>query len=199
MTEWNLGSLFTGQLIRLAAKQPDDLPILSRWSEDAEYGRLLQRSPSAPRPPESFEDKKDQHDDGRQFFFTFRTLTDDKLIGMGGLEVHWSNQSATVWLGIGEPDYRDKGYGTDAMRLLVNYAFRELGVYRLGLVVLGFNSRALHVYEKLGFVHEGAQREAIFREGQRFDIITMSLLRPEWEALAHVYATVQPDAEPVGT
>ena len=183
MTDWTLGSLFTGQLVRLAAKQPDDNAIFSRWSEDAEYTRLMYFRPAVPRPPEAFEDKKDRHDDGRHFHFTFRTLADDTLIGEGGLGMRWNNQDTWLWIGIGEPDYRGKGYGTDAMRLLVNYAFRELGAYRVGLGVFGFNPRAMHVYEKLGFVHEGVQRESLYRDGQRFDQYSMSLLRPEWDAL----------------
>jgi len=195
MTDWNLGSLFTGQLIRLAAKQPEDHAAFSRWSEDAEYTRLMYFGPATPRSPESFEDKKDHHDDGRHFHFTFRTLTEDKLIGQGGLEMNWSNQTAELWVGIGEPDYRSNGYGTDAMRLLVNYAFRELGAYRVGLGVFGFNPRAMHVYEKLGFVHEGAQRESLYRDGHRFDMYSMSLLRPEWEVLPH-YQAIQAIVEP---
>lgn len=188
MTNWILGSLFTGQLVRMAAKQPEDAKAFARWSENAEYLRLLNYDPAMPRPPESFEDKKDEewHDDGRHFNFTFRTLAEDKLIGFGGLNVAWNNQSASVFIGIGEPDYRDKGYGSDAMRLLVNYAFRELGMYRVGLNVFGYNTRAIRVYEKLGFVYEGAQREALYREGQRYDTLSMSMLRPEWEARLHM-------------
>jgi len=190
MTDWSLGSLFTGRLVRLAARQAEDNTSLSRWSEDAEFTRLMMGHPAVPRPPEAFEDKKDHRDDGRHFNFTFRTIADDKLIGYGGLEMSWSNQEAHLWIGIGEPEYRGKGYGTDAMHLLVNYAFRELGAYRVSLNVFGFNLRAMHVYERLGFVNEGAKREAIYRDGQRFDDYSMSLLRPEWEVLEH-YQTVQ--------
>lgn len=187
MTEWTLGSLFTGQLVRMAAKQPDDNKTLARWSEDAEYLRLLNFDPAMPRSPESFEDKKDDHhDNGRHFEFMFRTLAEDKLIGFGGLSVSWNNQGVWVYIGIGEPDYRGKGYGSDGMRLLVNYAFRELGVYRVGLGVFGYNTRAIHVYEKLGFVYEGAQREALYREGKRHDLLSMSILRPEWEAMQQI-------------
>jgi len=195
MTNWTLGSLFTGQLVRMAAKQAEDTKAFARWSEDPEYLRLLFRDPAVPRSPESFEDKKDDkhHHDGRHFEFTFRTLADDKFIGFGGLNVSWANQGASLWIGIGEPDYRGKGYGSDAMRLLVNYAFRELGLYRVGLEVFGYNTRAIHVYEKLGFVYEGAQREALYREGQRYDTLSMSILRPEWEAIQQVEAAAEPE------
>ena len=177
-----LGSLFTGKLVRLAAKRPEDQAAMSRWTHDPEYMRLLNFRPAAPQAPEAFEDKKNDRDDGRHFHFTFRTLADDKLIGHGGIGMQWNNQSAWVWLGIGEADYRGKGYGSDAMGLMVDYAFRELGAYRVGLGVFGYNTRAIRAYEKLGFVYEGTQREALYRDGQRFDLLAMSVLRPEWEA-----------------
>src|SRR5579859_3247255 len=188
-----LRSLFTGQLVRMAAKQPEDAKAFARWSEDPEYLRLLNFDPAMPRSPESFEDKKgeDRHDNGRSFEFTFRTLAEDKLIGFGGLNVAWNNQSTWVYIGIGEPNYRGKGYGSDAMQLLVNYAFRELGLYRVGLGVFGYNTRAIRVYEKLGFVYEGAQREALYREGQRYDTLSMSMLRPEWEARLQLEPSAQ--------
>jgi RimJ/RimL family protein N-acetyltransferase len=174
----------------MAAKQVEDAKALARWTEDPEYMRLLNFDPAVPRPPESFEDKKDDErdNDGRHFNFMFHTLAEDKLIGFGGMNVSWNNQSAWVYIGIGEPDYRGKGYGSDAMRLLVNYGFRELGLYRVGLGVFGYNTRAIRAYEKLGFVYEGAQRESLYREGQRYDTLSMSILRPEWDAMQQIEA-----------
>jgi len=186
------GNLFIGKLIRLTAKKPEDKDTLSRWTHDAEYMRQLNFDAALPKPPEHFEDKKDKDkhpDNGRRFNFMFRTLDSDKLIGQGGLNVSWNNQATWVWLGIGEPDYRGKGYGSDAMRLLVNYSFRELGLYRVGLGVFGYNTRAMHVYEKLGFVHEGAMRQSLYREGEHHDTYGMSILRPEWEAQQAVLST----------
>jgi RimJ/RimL family protein N-acetyltransferase len=182
MQHLTLGSLFTGQLVRLAAKRPDDQALMARWSHDPEYMRLLNFAPAQPRSPESFEDKKNEHHDDNEFFFVFHTLADDKTIGVGGVDMSWNNQAAWVWIGIGDPDYRGKGYGSDAMRLLVGYAFRELGAYRVGLGVFGYNTRAIRAYEKIGFVHEGIQRQGLYRDGQRCDLLCMGLLRPEWEA-----------------
>ncbi len=184
MTTWTLGSLFTGTLVRLAAKKADDKEAQARWSYDAEYMRQLSRGAALPQGASFYEEKKDSHHEANKFHFMIRTLAEDKLIGICSLDVAWSNQSATFWIGIGEPDYRGKGYGSDAVRLLVNYAFRELNLYRVALDVFSYNTRAIATYEKLGFVHEGAQRGVIYRDCQRFDMLSMSLLRPEWEALS---------------
>jgi RimJ/RimL family protein N-acetyltransferase len=74
-----------------------------------------------------------------------------------------------------------EGYGSEAMRLTLNYAFNELNLHRVGLDVLDYNARALHVYEKLGFVHEGAKRQFGRRDGRRYDLVLMGMLRDEWK------------------
>ncbi len=193
-----LGNLFTGKLVRLSAKRPEDKESFARWTADAEYMRQLYFEPAIPRPPEYFEDKKKEQRRESRFNFTLRTIEDDKLIGQSGLGVSWNNQSVWIWLGIGEPDFRGKGYGTDAMRLLVGYSFRELGLYRANLGVFAYNARAIHCYEKVGYVHEGAARSALYREGKRHDVLGMSILRPEWEAQQTAESTATPiaDAQP---
>lgn len=173
--------LFKGQLIRLAAPQPDDKEIIARWHNDAEYLRQLDSAPARPRPASYFDAGIDKSKDEHEFGFAIRTLADDKLIGYTELEVYWSHQVAWISIGIGEADYRGKGFGTEAMRLTVAYAFRELNLYRLSLSVFSYNPRAVHLYEKLGFVHEGVMRSALYRDGQRHDMLIMGLLRPEWE------------------
>jgi RimJ/RimL family protein N-acetyltransferase len=125
---------------------------------------------------------KEQKQDKNMVLFRLRTLDDDKLIGFADLHVRWNMQTCFLAIGIGDPDYWNRGLGTDATRLVVNYAFRELNLYRVGLSVYAYNERAVHVYEKVGFVHEGRQRAALYRDGQRFDLLYMSVLRPEWEA-----------------
>ncbi len=187
MTELLPGDLFSGTLVRLTAPRPEDKETMARWTEDADYLRHLDASPARPRPVSYYDDSKDKDKDRNKEWFEYpfriRTLAEDKLIGFVELEVGWNNQVAWLGIGIGEPDFRDKGYGTDAIRTAVGYAFRELNVYRVGLNVFSYNARAIRCYEKVGFVREVAQRSALYRDGQRFDLIFMGLLRPEWEAL----------------
>lgn len=180
----HLGDLFTGQMVRLGATPPDFKELFARWSSDAEYSRMLNFDPAAPKAISEFEKEKDQDkEDPRHFGFWIRTLADDKPIGLTGFWVNWNNQSAWFWIGIGEADYRSKGYGTDTTRLMINYGFRELGLYRIGLGVFAYNVRAKRAYEKAGFVTEGIARSALYRDGQRHDIYSMAILRPEWEQM----------------
>ena len=180
-----LGTLFSGKLVRLTAKQADDNTLISNWYRDAEYLRLLDDDPARPRSVEELNrEDKDRPNNGHRFEFMFRTLTEDKLIGFGGFWMNdWNHRTGWLGIGIGEPEYRDKGYGTDAMRLLVGYGFRELDLYRIQLGVLANNPRALRCYEKVGFLREMVRRGEVYRDGRRIDAIYMGLLRPEWEAI----------------
>lgn len=182
-----IGDLFTGQLVRLAAwggtKEFND--ALAAWSNDAEYVRNYNFRHAVPRSVEEIERRQKkalEKDKDNEFEFAIRTLEGDKLIGDCGIEPEWNHQAGSVWIGIGEADYWGKGYGTDAMRLLIGYGFRELGLHRISLNVFSGNPRAIRSYEKAGFRHEVTQRQALYRDGHRYDILIMGLLRPEWEA-----------------
>jgi RimJ/RimL family protein N-acetyltransferase len=77
---------------------------------------------------------------------------------------------------------RDRGLGTEAVRLTLRHAFEGQYLHRVGLEVYDFNPRARHVYEKSGFVLEGTLREALLFDGQRIDCHVMGILAPEWFA-----------------
>jgi RimJ/RimL family protein N-acetyltransferase len=89
---------------------------------------------------------------------------------------------AETWLGIsiGERDYWGRGYGTDAMRLAVQYAFVELNLRRVSLGLHAYNERALKSYQKVGFTLEGRMRGEGLRDGVRYDSLWMGVLREEW-------------------
>jgi RimJ/RimL family protein N-acetyltransferase len=115
------------------------------------------------------------------YFFSIRTLAEDKLIGELNLGVvDWTGRDAFVGLGIGETEYWNKGYGTDIMNVLLRFAFAEVNLQRVTLTVFEYNPRAIRSYEKAGFRHEGRQRRALNREGQRWDELYMGILREEW-------------------
>ena len=110
------------------------------------------------------------------------TVSDDRVIGfieLGGYD--WADRNAWVGIGIGDPEYRGKGYGTESMQLLLGYAFKGLNLHRVNLNVFAYNKRAIRSYEKCGFRYEGTQRESIYKEDQRWDVIDMGILRSDWE------------------
>ncbi|RMG14657.1 MAG: N-acetyltransferase, partial [Planctomycetota bacterium] len=83
-------------------------------------------------------------------------------------------------IAIGEPACWGRGYGSEALRLVLDYAFRELEVHRVQLSVFETNTRARAAYLKVGFVEEGRLREAAFVDGRRVDVFLLSILAREW-------------------
>lgn len=109
-------------------------------------------------------------------------LLDDTAIGEVVInQVDEDNRSANIRIALFDPIYYGKGYGTEAMRLAVDYAFRQVKLHRLELGVFDFNPRAIRVYEKLGFRLEGTQRDALLWEGEYHDQHIMSILEDEWK------------------
>lgn len=177
------GALFKGERVYLAARRPDDAEAFSRWSANPAYMRLMDTEPVRPLPTEAFA-APDRQGAAPDYNFRIRTLADDALIGFVALHsFEWSNGVARLSIGIGDPAYWGKGYGTDALRIVLRYAFDELNLYRVGLDVIAYNTRAIRAYEKVGFTREGAIRGAVLRDGQRYDSILMGILREEWRAL----------------
>jgi RimJ/RimL family protein N-acetyltransferase len=194
-------NLFRGELVRLVAPSERDAPVLARWSEDAGYLRTVDSDYARPLSSEEFALRlsPDQADPNR-LEFHLRTLADDRLIGFVALHsVEWNNGAALLAIGIGEPEYRSKGYGTDALQLILRFAFHELNLFRVGLDVIATNSRAIRVYEKLGFRCEGRMRGAVLRDGCRTDRIFMGILRDEWSQLQQAASDGTPASPPEET
>lgn len=98
-------------------------------------------------------------------------------------DIDWDNRQASFRIALVGPHVYGKGYGTQATRLIVQYGFEQLDLHRIELEVYDFNPRAQRVYEKAGFVREGARRDALLWDGKFQDAIMMSILRPEYEQL----------------
>ncbi|WP_054028335.1 GNAT family N-acetyltransferase [Bacillus sp. FJAT-28004] len=105
----------------------------------------------------------------------------DELLGEVVLnEIDATNRSANIRIGIQGAQHRGKGYGTEAMILMLRYGFEKLNLHRIHLGVYAFNPRAIHVYEKIGFQREGIERDALYMDGKFHDLITMSILEDEF-------------------
>ena len=88
---------------------------------------------------------------------------------------------ATLGIALGR-EYTGRGYGTDAMRVIVGYRFREMGLHRIQLGVAPFNPAGIRAYEKAGLVEEGRHRESVLHDGRWYDEVLMSILDHEWAA-----------------
>jgi RimJ/RimL family protein N-acetyltransferase len=90
-------------------------------------------------------------------------------------DIDWVSRHGSLGLFIGETEYQSKGYGPQAVRLMLRHAFTDLGLHRVYLVVLDDNPRATRVYEKCGFVIEGRLRQHAYKRGQFRDLILMGI------------------------
>jgi RimJ/RimL family protein N-acetyltransferase len=171
--------LFCSDLVKLCAFRAEDASIMASWSYDAEYLRDVDSDMAVPASVESFQNFVGKSPNGVEFLL--RTVENDTLIGFVALHgIEWNNQCGLLAIGIGEERFRGKGYGTDALRLILRYAFFELNLNRVGLDVISYNKRAIRAYEKVGFKVEGAMRESVLRDGHKYDRIIMSILRNEY-------------------
>ncbi len=101
--------------------------------------------------------------------------------GAGFSSIDGRTRSAEVGLFIGLPELWDRGLGYDTLRALLKFGFEQMNLNRIALQVFEENERAVHLYEKVGFQHEGRWRQADFRHGRYHDTLWMSVLRDEWQ------------------
>ena len=179
--------LFNGQLIRLGSINHDKDPeVESRWTHDVSYLRAMSNAPARPLSParlkKKYEDIEKQVDEsGNTFYFTLRSQQDDRLIGQVHLFwIEWSHGTGNLKIGIGDTADRGKGYGTEAMRLILHYAFEELNLYRLSAVLGEDNPAGIRFFKRFGFVEEVRRRQALVRDGEVFDLLHLGLLADEW-------------------
>lgn len=181
--------LFTGKLVRLAAVDADELAkAYAVWNRDSELKRLLDSRVGqlhSVKAGADFFKKMVEEAKPESHYFTIRALEDNRLLGDINLDVvsGWMGRNAFVGIGIGNRADWGKGYGTEAMKLALGFAFTEINLERVTLNVFEYNPRAIRSYEKAGFKHEGRLRGALIKDGQRWDMLYMGVLREEWLTL----------------
>lgn len=177
--------VYKGELVRLSAMDAEEVSkAFARWGRDSEFKRLINSGvlqiPSS-KTAQTWLEKELEEQSNNQHWFSIRKLDDDKLLGDIDLYVYnWPGRDAFVGLGIGEREFWGKGYGTDVMRVILRYGFIEVNLKRVTLTVFEYNPRAIRSYEKAGFRHEGRMRGALNKEGRRWDMLFMGILREEW-------------------
>jgi RimJ/RimL family protein N-acetyltransferase len=170
-----------GERIELRRHARENYRLYGEWYGDREIWRLTSwaASPLSPSAAERlFEDRELSATDDS---FAIHLKDGEDPIGVVSLmNISEANASAELSVIVGHPDDRHQGYGAEAMSMLLDYGFEELGLNRVGLSVFAFNEDAISTYEKLGFREEGRLREALKRDGAFHDAILMSILESEW-------------------
>ena len=175
-------AIAVGSRIALRPLTRADAAAFVPWVNDPEVTRTLAIGARAMdvRAEEVFIEKMNASTYDVLFGIVVRET--DRLIGSTGLsQIDLRNQNASFGMMIGEKSAWGKGYGTEATRLVVRYAFEELHLNRVQLHVYAYNLRGIRVYEKVGFRREGVLRQAHVYDNRFWDTVVMAMLREEWE------------------
>jgi RimJ/RimL family protein N-acetyltransferase len=183
-------NIFQARLVRLRGLRMEDAETMAMFPPDTEAEAFSWHIPlPLGRTPEH--EREWLHN---TITFTKNPTNDDCKLGIetanaarrlvGNVGLHNTNgrmrtADLSIWLSSNE---RHKGYGTEAILLMLNYAFNELDYQRVGLQVVEPNVNAYKLYKKLGFVEEGRLRRAFYYRGQHHNTIIMSLLKEEFIA-----------------
>jgi diamine N-acetyltransferase len=170
----------SGKQVYLRPLEKDDLPLLQVWVNDPEVRGL-----TADVLPVSMLDQERYleriHTDSNRVWFVIVLKENDQVIGECGLlRMYHFWRTTDLSMIIGDKIAWGKGYGTEAMHLLLDYAFGYLNFHRVALGVVGSNERALRFYEKTGFRKEGVQRDGYYYNHIYQDFIMMSILEDEY-------------------
>lgn len=173
--------LLQGDLVYLTATTIDNAEQLAAWFNDLDvsyWSNFHVRLANADQQRARLQKGKESG----IVIFGIYTHESDQFIGVCTLEPpHWRTRKSEMGITIGDKAYWGNGYGSDATRVLLRYAFLELNLNRVYLGVFSYNTRAIRAYEKIGFVHEGSRREIVFRDGHYYDMFMMAMLRHEWD------------------
>ncbi|MDD3242600.1 MAG: GNAT family protein [Eubacteriales bacterium] len=169
-----------GERLYLSPMNVEDVETYTRWINDLPTGEGLGNAARVT----TLEDERDWLLNGKgQYQFAIVEKETDRLLGNCGLQnFSLMNRSAEAGIFIGEESTRGKGYGAQALKLLLGYGFDYLNLHSIMLRVFSFNARAMRCYEKVGFRECGRRREFYRLKGQWYDEVYMDILEEEWRA-----------------
>ena len=178
-----MSGFLSGEHVCLRPLSREDLIYIRKWMNDPEIRGLIgEVRPMTETGAEKWFERV-QSDENR-VWFVIVLKENGKVIGEAGLLrmfCFWRNTDLSII--IGEKEEWRKGYGTEAIHLLLDYAFGYLNFHRIEVGVVGFNEAAIHFYEKMGFKKEGITRDGYYYDHQYHDFIMMSILEDEFREL----------------
>lgn len=169
-----------GERIYLSPMCIDDAEKYTKWMNDFKVTDGINGS----RNVISLESEKkwiEENSKAGNYNFSIVKKDNDELIGncsFHDLDKIWGN--ATIGIFIGEEENRNKGYGTEALKLLIGYGFDYLNLNNIMLNVYSFNENAIACYKKVGFKEIGRRRQCVMKKNERYDIIYMDIIREEY-------------------
>lgn len=172
-----------GDRIYLSPKgaSEEEIEKFTEWMNDFQVSDYIGRSGQlvSLMGEKSWLENTDQCNENRNFNIV--DLNNNKLVGTVGLEqFNWIERSAVLGIFIGDKDYRSNGYGTEAIKLLLEYGFKYLNLHSIRLSLISINERAHKCYLKCGFKDVGINRDRFFVNGKYYDMINMDILENEF-------------------
>ncbi|HEX2059157.1 MAG TPA: GNAT family protein [Thermoanaerobaculia bacterium] len=170
--------MIAGEHVILRAFEREDAERCYRWMNDPNIVRTLKS-----RYPIAFQNEMEWLDramrgSATERHFAIERKDDRTHIGNASIhDIEWVSRLAAFGLFIGEPSAWNRGFGSDAIRTLVRFAFDEMNLQKLRIHVFDYNDRAKHVLESQGFVQEGRLRREFYRDGTYHDIVILSTFR----------------------
>jgi RimJ/RimL family protein N-acetyltransferase len=178
-----------GKLVRLRAYEKTDLDALMTWVNDEEVTRNLAAPMIYPlsRAAEENYLRENATASDAERRWAIETLAGEYLGGISLMTIDWINRSAQVGLVIGSKVNWGKGFGTDAMRVVLRFGFDKMNLHRVWLNVYEFNVRGIKSYEKSGFKREGILRDYRFLDGRYHDSVLMGILEGDYREAAKTW------------
>lgn len=171
-----------GEKCYLAPISSASAEAYAKWDNDLEVAIPLGDEAYTSTTIESLQNDLQGAFSKKSHIYDIVTLEDDRIIGRCMyFNINHTDRTAYVGIVIGEKDYWNRGYGTEALQLLLEYGFYLLNFHNVMLGVYSYNTRAIKCYEKVGFKVIGRQREARIIGDRKYDIIYMDLLAYELE------------------
>ena len=173
--------MIEGKLTRLRAIEREDLKHLRDWRNEPEIKKFMREYRVL-----SMQNQMRWLDslarDRNTIMFAVETKK-GKLIGCTGLTyIDWKNRRAEVSIYIGDKSYKGKGYGTDTLKTLMEYGFKELNLHMLFSEIFEYNKANIGLFKKCGFKRDGILRHRLYRDGKYWNSIFYSILDKEWRA-----------------
>lgn len=176
--------MIIGERVRLRGIERQDIAQFVTWLNDREVTEnLLLNLPVSRAEEEGWFERMLQRP-MEEHPKAIEVKTADGWVFVGNIGFHdldWVHRTVEVGLFIGEKKYWNQGFGSEAMRLMLEHGFNDLNLNRIYLHVYDTNPRGMRAYEKAGYKKEGVLRQAVFKNGRYHDVIVMSVLRDEWK------------------
>ncbi len=178
-----INPFLTGEKIYLRAVEPGDEEVIASSENNPDARAALYIALPSSKEIQLSRLKQKSQDHSTIFLIICKVDTGQPIGCTAFVRIDWVGRMATFYIAIAEKENWSKGYGKEATKLMIDYAFGQLNMNRVQLHVSSENPRAVKVYEKTGFIKEGTLRQAMYYDNHYIDFYLMGILKEDWEKM----------------